>query len=182
MIQKVGISNIYWGSINTSATSTKANSTDNSNGFLKTLQNTATNNNYSNIQDDTISPEDMKYLGFLDLADGSTAYFPPLDSSIATKKAWIDAMKQMTPQEQFEAKSEILAYTYSHKCSDNDLSLSNLNGILSQITSYQKLFEDFINEEQKQISSASVEQAKVIQHMLNINTTILNTFIKNKIS
>lgn len=52
--------------------------------------------NYSNQVTEPISQEDYeKYCGLYTTADGEKGYFPPETASVATKKAWIEGIKQL---------------------------------------------------------------------------------------
>ncbi|HML88105.1 MAG TPA: hypothetical protein PKA28_06600 [Methylomusa anaerophila] len=56
--------------------------------------------------EEPISPSDEKYFGIA--SNGTnTLRFPADNAPLSAKKAWVEAMKSLTPDEQFMAKTEI---------------------------------------------------------------------------
>jgi hypothetical protein len=151
--------------------------------YIQSAQDTLIDTTYSTKQEENITSEDMKYLSFVTCGDGGVGYFPPVSSSLETKKTWIEAMKELTPEEQMEVKSELLVEAQINNSSLDELTASAINDAFSQITSYQEYFQHLINEmEDQAVNATTNEERRDAEHIIEINKTIISVFKKNSIA
>jgi hypothetical protein len=142
---------------------------------------------YSNKAEEPISPSDEKYLGIA--TDGTTTLrFPADNAPLATKKAWIEAMKSLTPNEQFMAKTVIFMAAQVNQMenhnSSQSLVLADAQNYLANISSYQDLFRNSIAENSKTLAGGAgldKDDQEAKQHMIKISQFVLDIFSKNNV-
>jgi len=187
MIQNIG-GNKLMTLLGTYAIQTAKSSVKNSelDSYIKTETQLSTiPDTYSKEIEEPISPEDQKYLGIA--TDGTTTLrFPDDSAPLATKKAWIETMKALTPDEQFKAKTIIFMSAQSQSQSqDQSFSIDAAQRYLSGITSYQDLLRNAIAANKKALTMETGLDAgdrTATEHTIQVAETILNAFIKNKVN
>jgi hypothetical protein len=144
---------------------------------------------YSNKAEEPISPSDEKYLGIE--SDGiTTLRFPADNAPLAVKKAWIEAMKSLTPDERMMAKTVILQAIIASQMGNYGFGQSfalhvvNAQNYLANISSYQDLFRTSIAENKNaMVGGAGLDAGdqEARQHMIKISQSVLDVFSKNNV-
>ena len=134
--------------------------------------------------DYVINPEDKeKYCGIC-TDDKTRVYYPPDNAPASVKKAWIEAMKSMTDEEQFRAKLPIYSaiVKIQGKGEPNSLSLSEtqvyFNQRFSSMSAIQDLYRQSIEDTKATIGGLSREEQESTQESLRIEQTMLDLLLK----
>lgn len=147
------------------------------NALLQSQEASDADTNINNAQEQ-ISPEDEKYLCKIPLPDGSQLQFPLLNAPFEVKKAWIEAMKQMTQEQRIfvKAKFEI------PQCPLEDVTIADTISNITNITSYQKLFNQYKTEMKERLwNSNNAEGIRECQVMIQAWGLLADTFAKYNI-
>ncbi|MEN6566300.1 MAG: hypothetical protein ABFC57_08350 [Veillonellales bacterium] len=182
MIRNVNNVGSYYNLLIAQTSASKAADTDTR--FSDLLQSQEASGADTNINDAQaqISPTDEKYLCKVPLPDGSELQFPPANAPLAEKKAWIEAMKQMTPEQRIfvKAKFEIP----QHPLEDVTIAdtINDLKQNIANITSYQKLFNHYKTEMIEKLGNSNNEEGiRECQEMIQAWGLLADTFAQYNI-
>lgn len=136
----------------------------------------------ASVSQDTISPEDLKYLN-LYTGTGGAVHFPSDDAPIQTKKTWIEAMKKLPSDQQMGIKLSIsLNASLATKQDPSNPDPSKIRGYISGITSYQDVLRNIITNLKNSTSSPDkYGQQGITEQSINACNTVIDTFSKNNI-